>query len=142
MNSAFIAYRQTGEDPDILGPMLTGVSDEFNRLGIDAYCTFFDIADFQDKSLGAREIMIHAFETIQNKDFLFVIMTSSAKSDGMIMEVGRFFGVKPIIVAKHQSVDGTYIPDMADVVYEWSSQEELIGGIADVIKKIEEMQKA
>ena len=40
--SAFVAYKHSGEDPEVLEPMLTSVVDTLGRLGVDAYCTFFE----------------------------------------------------------------------------------------------------
>ena len=70
----FIAYRFTGEDPKELEPLLKSVKDSFSDRGVDAYCTFFDEASFQEQSFGAGEIMKHAFDEIDKSDFLFVIL--------------------------------------------------------------------
>ncbi len=129
MKTAFVAYRHTGESPEVLEPMLSGVCSALKEIGIEAYCTFFSEEEFQSKSLSPRRIMEYAFETIEKKDLLFVVMANSDKSEGMIMEVGRFFGRMPIIVAKHESVEGTYIPEMADVCYEWTTNQGLVEGI-------------
>jgi len=136
MKTAFIAYRHTGEDPAVLEPILSTVRDGLARLSIEAYCTFFHEDEFQNKGMDARAIMEHAFATIEDKDFLFVIQAAQDKSEGMLMEVGRFFARKPIVVAKHASVIGTYVPDMADVSYEWSTTDELAAGIPVALSKL------
>lgn len=133
MISAFVAYRHSGEDPAELRPMLEAVCGALRTRGIDAYCTFFDEEEFQDKSLGPRAIMEHAFQMIDNRDFLFIVQTSSSKSEGMLMEVGYCWGTsKPIIVAVKDDVDGTYVPDMATASFSWSSPIDLRQSIADM----------
>jgi len=125
IKSAFVAYRHTGESPEVLEPMLSSVVKGLNKLGIETYCTFFSESDFQDKSHHAQQIMEHAFKTIENKDLLFVVMASQQKSEGMLMEVGRFYGRKPIVVARHKDVRDTYVPEMADLHFEWNTPKEL-----------------
>ncbi len=137
MKSAFIAYRHTGEDPRKLEPMLGAVRDELGRMGIEAYCTFFDEDDFRARQLSARGIMQHAFETIASKDLLFVIQATNDKSEGMLMEVGRFFGIKPIIVATHSDVKGTYVPQMADISYQWHTVNELVEGVGPSVYQLD-----
>lgn len=136
VDSAFIAYRHTGEDPVVLETMLGGICDEFDRLTIDAYCTFFSEQEFQNKSAAPKEIMQHAFKMIEGRDLLFVILANEAKSEGMIMEVGRFYGKKPIIMAVKEGVSGTYLPGMADVAYTWSNQAELCKGVEQALQRL------
>ncbi len=135
MKTAFIAYRHTGEDPAVLEPMLTGVRQSLAAMGIEAYCTFFVEEELQNKSMNARQIMEHAFETIESRDLLFVVQAGNLKSEGMLMEVGRFFGRKPIIVATNQS-EGTYLPSMADYTYSWQTPEELIAGVRPAVERL------
>lgn len=120
--------------------MLSSVRDEFARLGVDAYCTFFAEDEFRDKDMGARQIMEHAFQTVEARDLLFVVQASTKKSEGMLMEVGRFFGNKPIVVARRTTVDGTYVPEMADVTYDWSTLEELVEGIEPALSQFADKQ--
>lgn len=122
----FVAFRFTGEDPKVLEPLLTAVRDSLTNKGVEVYCTFFDEAEFQDKSLTARQIMDHAFAIIDNTDFLFVVQTSESKSEGMLMEVGYCLAKHiPIAVANKKGITGTYVPQMADLLIEWESTEDL-----------------
>lgn len=123
---AFIAYRHTGESMEDLEVLLGGTRDALARAGVNAYCTFFDDAEFQNKAFGARQIMQHAFEMIDTKDMLFVIQTSENKSEGMIMEVGYCIakGI-PIVVAVKNGVQNTYLPDMADLQIQWDTIDNL-----------------
>lgn len=123
---AFLAYRHTGEQPEDLEVLLGNTRDALARAGVNAYCTFFDEDEFQNKSFGARQIMDHAFETIEAKDMLFVLQTSENKSEGMLMEVGycRARGI-PVVVASKSDVEHTYLPDMADIAIRWNDPEDL-----------------
>ncbi len=129
--SAFVAYRHTGEDPAVLRPMLEAVCSALRERGVDVYCTFFSEEQFQQKSLGARDIMEHAFDELDRRNFLFVVQASPSKSEGMIMEVGycrratRHGDKKLIVVAIKEGVDGTYLPDMADRKITWVDDESL-----------------
>jgi nucleoside 2-deoxyribosyltransferase len=121
-----VAYRFTGEDPKVLEPLLTAIRDGLQENGVDSYSSFFDEAEFQDKSMTARQIMDHAFSIINDIDFLFVVQTSESKSEGMLMEVGYCIakGI-PIVVANKKGITGTYVPQMAEQVMVWESVEDL-----------------
>lgn len=128
---AFVAFRFTGEDPKILEPLLTTVRDALKKAGVDSYCTFFEEDVFKDKQQGPRQIMEHAFSTIDGSDFLFVIQTSDNKSEGMLMEVGYAVAKRiPVVVVSHKDVGYTYVPDMASRSFQFSSNEGLAAKIA------------
>lgn len=129
----FIAYRHTGADLKQLDTMLPAVRDAFAGKGKEAYCTYFDEASFQDKGLGPREIMEHAFKKIEELGGLFVIVDSSEKSEGMIMEVGYCIAQKiPFMVAKREGVS-TYLDKMTSSSFEYKDVEELIAKIKEIV---------
>jgi nucleoside 2-deoxyribosyltransferase len=135
----FLAYRFTGEDPKLLEPLLITIREALKEKGIDSYCTFFDEDEFKDKSLNARQIMEHAFKIIDESDFLFVLMTSENKSEGMLMEVGYCVakGI-PIIVAVKEGINKTYVPEMSEMKIIWSNADQLAGLIKEsYIQKIQ-----
>lgn len=53
--SAFMAYRHSGEDPEVLRPMLEGVQAALTRRDISSYCTFFSEGQFKDSGLSRRQ---------------------------------------------------------------------------------------
>lgn len=127
----FIAYRHTGAVPEQLEAMLPAVRDTFVEAGHEAYCTYFDEASFQDKGLGPREIMEHAFSKIEELGNLFVIVDSTEKSEGMILEVGYCIAKSiPFAVAKRKGVD-TYLDKLTDTSFEYKDT-------ADLVLKIKE----
>jgi hypothetical protein len=138
IETAFLAYRHTGEDPAALEPMLTGVVQALGGIGVEVYCTFFNEEHFKAKQYNPRAIMEHAFEMIKARDALLIIQSSNEKSEGMILEMGKFFGEKPTILGKHIRVAArsTYLPDMADHAFDWEYQKELEDGFVRTIKSI------
>jgi hypothetical protein len=130
---AFVAYRHTGESEEVLADLLGKVCEALASAGVDAYCTFFDENNFQTKQMNARQIMDHAFETIQSKDLLFVVQATDAKSEGMLMEVGWCIrDRKPIVVATKNGVENTYLPDMADMTITYDNNDDLVHQIAGI----------
>ena len=127
----FIAYRHTGEDPQRLFQLLPAVREAFFGQHHVVYCTYFDEDTFASAQYSARDIMEHAFRKIEEMGHLFVVQDSTEKSEGMIMEVGycRAKGI-PITLAKRRAIFGTYLPDMADRVFEYATIEELEGIIS------------
>lgn len=129
----FIAYRHTGEDPAALEKILGGVRSAFDQVEVNAYATFFDETVFQAKSMGAKEIMNHAFSIIDESDFLFVIQTSENKSEGLLMEVGYCIAKDiPVVVATHEEVKHTYLPEMATLSISWVDPQDLFNKIAEM----------
>lgn len=123
---AFIAYRHTGEKTEELERLLGTARDALKQASVDSYCTFFDEAEFQDRSLGAAGIMKHAFSIIDGSDLLFVIQASENKSEGMLIEVGYCMAKNiPIVVAVKSDVDHTYLPDMGNITIRWNDVEDL-----------------
>ena len=124
---AFVSYRQTGGDEDDIRQMLTTVCGALRDQEIEPFCTFFD-AKLEPKypRPKPRKFMDEAFRMIGDSDFLLVIQSSEARSEGMLMEVGYCLakGI-PVIVATHESVKHTYLPDMADVALVWNDYDDL-----------------
>jgi nucleoside 2-deoxyribosyltransferase len=125
-HKAFIAYRHTGEKTEYLEELLGAVRDALAKVDVEAYCTFFDEAEFQDKSLEAYQIMEHAFSVIDESDMLFVIQTSENKSEGMLMEVGYCIAKDiPIVVAASSKVKQSYLSEMATASFKWDDLQDL-----------------
>lgn len=124
---SFIAYRFTGENPDELMPFLSAVRSALAQRDVDAYCSIFEEEQFLEDGLTALQIYQHAFQKLDTIDFLFVVITSPQRSEGMLMEVGYSFAKKiPLIVAHKRGVEGTVIPELAHTGIVWDTLEELI----------------
>lgn len=125
-HTAFIAYRHTGEKTEYLQELLSTVKDALAKAGVDAYCTFFEDAEFKNKSLEAYQIMEHAFSVIDESDMLFVIQATENKSEGMLMEVGYCIAKDiPIVVAASSKVEHSYLSEMATASFKWDDLQNL-----------------
>lgn len=127
----FIAYRFTGVPLTELEPFLRQIVDAFRSRGIDAYCSLFDEQMFRSESFTGRDIFDHTFAILEASDFLFVVQLTNDKSEGMLMEVGYSVAKNiPIIVAQHESVTATYVHELAQTSFRFSSTSELCAHIA------------
>lgn len=126
----FIAYRSTGEAPEQLELLLTAVRDALNAKAVEAYCTFFDEQMIKGKNLNKRQIIEHAFAEIDKVDFLFVLLASNQKSEGMLMEIGYCLAKDiPIIAAVKIGIANSHVPDVAERRLEWSDVNDLVMAI-------------
>ncbi len=132
----FVVYKFTGVPAHELEALLVPVCDTLKSTEVGVYCSFFDEAEFQQRGWGVRQIMLHAFAIIESCDILLVILNSNDKSEGMIGEVMRYLGVKPIILAVHTDVDqsATHLPKLADVLLEWSSVPQLCEKLTETFR--------
>ncbi len=128
----FIAYRHTGADLAELEAMLPAVRDVFVEAGHETYCTYFDAAYFRDKGHGPREIMHHAFSKIEELGKLLVIVNSTERSEGMILEVGYCMAKSiPFIVAKRKGVT-SYLDQLTDDSFEYNNVDELVAKVKEI----------
>lgn len=121
-----IAHRVSGEDIKTVEKLCSKVAKSLNNAGVDnVYCTTLD-ANCDHIALGPRATMKYVFKHILECDFLFVLMTSEEKSEGLLMEVGLASGNNlPIIVAVKNGIKNTFVPQMADLVIEWGNESDL-----------------
>lgn len=131
---AVISYRFTGESIDRLENLLTTVCNAMREADIEPFCIQFakqtgETAEDSEPCVMMRQ----AFARIDAADMLFVVQTSEAKSEGMLMEVGYAIakGVS-VIVATHVSVTDTYLPDMAEQTIRYSDLEDLARKISSI----------
>jgi nucleoside 2-deoxyribosyltransferase len=132
---AFVAYRHTGEDPVKLRQYMSALQFASQQSGLEYYCTYFDENVFQDRLMGPRDIMHHAFNTIKNEcDFLLVILASDEKSEGMLMEVGYCIANNiPVVVVVSTEVQNSYLPELANQVFWWTQ----IGELEEALTRVD-----
>lgn len=126
----FIAHRVSGEDPKALRRLVTKIRTALRAAGLDeVYCVFLD-SKLDPNTLGPKATMNHAFRKIGGCDFVFVLLHSEQKSEGVLMEVGFAFGCDiPMVVAVQEGVTDTYIPEFADQVIWWRGVDDLCEAI-------------
>lgn len=130
---AVISYKYTGESIRKVEELLTTVSDAMSRSGFEPFCIQFAKKTEEIEDDEPSVMMQRAFERIDRADMLFVVQSSEARSEGMLMEVGYAIarGV-PVVVATHTSVKNTYLPDMADQLIRYSSLQDLSAKIFNI----------
>lgn len=132
MKKYFVAYRFTGENPEVLQERLTAVVDALGKAGIEAYCNLFDQHEYSAQSLSASQIMNKALEKIDDSDGLFVLINSNDKSEGQLIEVGYALAKdKHVIVAAQENVN-TYVPQMADASIVYKDLPDLAAKLGDL----------
>lgn len=129
MKKYFVAYRFTGEDPDVLHDRMSTVVDSLKKVGIDGFCNLFDEKEYQKSKFGAKEIMDIAFNKIDNSEGVFVVIASDDKSEGLLMEIGYAYAKKKhIIVAVHEDAT-TYAPSIGNQSIVWRDNKDLAAKI-------------
>ena len=129
----FVSYRFTGESKDDLDNLLMPIKTALDGLGIDSYCNYFDTdLSVRAKDFAPQDYVFDAFSTLNKCQTLLVLIKSSDKSEGMILEVGYAIakGI-PVVVAVKDGVSGTYLPGMANKKIEWSNIDDLSQKIAN-----------
>lgn len=135
----FISYKHHGEDDEELKGFLSPLISKFKELGSDAYCNLFDEELAKKATLykPGKDYVLDAFNILDSKELIFVLLMSEEKSEGMLMEVGYAIakGI-PVVVAVRNDIKNTYLPTMGNLVIEWSDLDDLLNKIqtTDLIK--------
>jgi len=125
MKKYFVAYRFSGEVPEVLEERLGLVVSSLGKAGVEAYCSLFDQHQYEKENLNPRQIMEKAFAKIDESNGLFVLIASDQKSEGQIMEVGYAFAKKIPIIAAVKTGTQTYVDSMADHTLYWDNLPDL-----------------
>lgn len=130
---AVISYKFSGEPVNKLEELLATVCGALRESGVEPFCIQFAKQTGEVEDSEPSVMMQQAFARIDAADMLFVVQTSEAKSEGMLMEVGYATAKKvPVVVATHESVIDTYLPSMADQAIRYSDLEDLARKICGV----------
>lgn len=131
----FVSYAFTGEDFDVLRTRLAGLRDIFKKLGLEYYINTFapEWQSMMDNNANGGEFLHAALKNMKTSDIVFVVNTSERRSEGMLMEIGAAVAMgKQIVLAQHTSSIGkTYLNTVANDVFEWSLEQELLHKTAD-----------
>lgn len=108
-----LSYRHTDADPEQLKQLLPAVWDAFTSINEPVYSTYFENAEFRASHTAPKDVLMHAFNKIDELQGLFVIQDSEERSEGMLMEIGYCMAKNyPICVATRRGVHDTYLPTM------------------------------
>ena len=129
-----LAYRFTGETKESLDNLLIPVKNVLEKAGVNVDCTYFDknLAEIE-KTFKPQDYTFYAFKLIDKVNFLFTVLNSEEKSEGMILEIGYCIGKHiPVIVAIKDGVNKTYLPGMADMIINWKDIKDLTNKISKI----------
>lgn len=134
MKNIFISFGLNGETESNLKNMIAPIKQKFSEKDIEAYCNLFD-EELLKRSIDFKpeDWMHEAFKELDKAELQFVLLSSEAKDEGMILEIGYAIAKNiPVVVAIKDSIKDTYIPNMAGFVIKWSD----IDNLLEQIKKI------
>lgn len=77
----YVAYRFTVEEKQELEETMKKVCGALESNGYDTYCSFFDP---RMNNIGNKNVLLRAFNEIDNSDVLLVFIKSNDKSEGML----------------------------------------------------------
>lgn len=130
----YIAYRFTGEDPDVVRKNTEAVAQAVQDAGHTPFIFNRDVQQWGAVELTLKEIYHQCLEQIQKHDAVLVYVNSNEKSEGMLVECGYAKGLdKKIIIAVHHSIKPHWLHCMADTLIEFDTMEELQHKIKEVL---------
>lgn len=136
----FVSYAFTGEEEAALAERLHAIKGVLESLAVDYYINIYDpdYREMVENNVTPDVYLEAAFKSLKSSDVVLVINTSERRSEGMLMEVGAAKILnKKIIIAQHKtSVGKTYLPDVADETFVWSSEVELLNSVRESIQKL------
>ncbi|NPE26704.1 hypothetical protein HNV12_01730 [Methanococcoides sp. SA1] len=132
----YVAYKLSGADVDKLREKLQGVSNIIEELGHESFIFMRDVQDWKPGNMGAEEIMNRAFWEMKKSDVLLVVLESAEKGEGLLIESGYMKGLgKKVIVASREGCRGFLLKGMADEVFEFGSEGELVKNLGVIFRK-------
>ena len=122
----FLSFRYTGETAKNLQGFFYPVRDALIARGDEVYLSLDDLDTWGETALPMKEKFARTFRVLADSDVLLVVVRSSDRSEGMLMEVGYALAQnKPIYLAAQSGVQ-TYVRDVATKVLEFTGQAELL----------------
>jgi len=119
-----MAYKFTGEDPEVLMEQLRKIVFILEGFDHEVYCPCFDM----DKPTEKKDLFFGTLKKIEGCDAIFALIKFEDKSEGMLMEVGHAWGLdKKLIVAIQDDVHNTHLRGFADQLIEFCDIEDLYG---------------
>ncbi|MBU4070332.1 MAG: hypothetical protein KJ646_05085 [Nanoarchaeota archaeon] len=128
----FIGQAVTGEDINKLREESKKIVKILEETGNDRYCTVLK-GDEWEKNLLLGDKLKHAFNEVDKNDCFLAIVRSEKRSEGMLMEIGYAISKnKKLILAINESVQNTYLREMANKVIEFKTPDELNEKLKDI----------
>ncbi|MDR3559162.1 MAG: nucleoside 2-deoxyribosyltransferase [Candidatus Pacebacteria bacterium] len=130
----FIAYRFSGSDKRELRNLLEKVSESIEKYGHSTFIHFRDVENWKEIELEPGKVLERVFLEIGKSDAVLALVTSTEKSEGMLLEVGCAKGKgKKLILAIKVGAEAPLLKKLADVVVEFDTVERLVEMIPENI---------
>lgn len=130
----FISYRYTGEDHTALKGILEKITQAFESKGCSVFCSFGYNDFFQKENYSNKQILDYALRELNETDYVFALVKSPEKSEGMLLELGYAYSKgKKIILAKKSDVQTTFVQEISEQIIDFDSLDELY----DKLQKLE-----
>ncbi len=126
----FLSFRYTGESREELQEFFYPLRDKLASHGHKVYLSLDDLVTWECNKLSLKEKFARTFKELEASDALVVVVRTTDKSEGMLMEVGFALAFhKPIYLYLAKGVD-TYIREVATSVVEFTGHAELLEKIS------------
>lgn len=130
----FISYRYTGEDLLVLEGILEKITTTFESKGISVFCSFRHNEFFQRENYSYKQKIDYALVELDESDYIFALIKSEEKSEGMLLELGYAYAKgKKIILAKKEGVFTTFVHELAMQTISFTH-------IEDLYQKLEKLE--
>lgn len=122
----FISYRYTGEDLTILKGILEKITSIFESKGALVFCSFGKNDLFKKENYSYKQILDYALCELDDSDYVFALVKSQDKSEGMLLELGYAYSKgKKIILAKKNDVRTTFVQEISMQNIDFENLEDL-----------------
>jgi nucleoside 2-deoxyribosyltransferase len=130
----FLSYKFTGEDINELTDSLKKILSALRAAGHNVYCAIEDKKCFKGNNRTSKEIILHIFKQLDNCDMILAFVNSDKKSEGMLLEIGYAAAKnKKLAIVIKQGIETTFLTNLAEMVIEFSSIDDLCGKLSEVI---------
>ena len=126
MKKVYVSYRFTGEDPDHLETVLSGVRDSLRSSGHDVFCSLWLEEYFRGNGMVVDDIYDYCVRAQEDQDIHLSVIWSPQPSKGMVLELNRAseLGQHRVLAIKPE-LEFPAFRSQADRIIEYTSFPEL-----------------
>jgi nucleoside 2-deoxyribosyltransferase len=129
----FISFRYTGETAESLQQFFYPVRDALTARGFEVYLSLDDLETWDQNELALRDKFTKTFQALAESDCLFVVIKTTDRSEGMLMEVGYALGQRKPIALMVQADVQTYVREVANQVIEFQDHSDLLNKLDGLV---------
>lgn len=118
----------------VLKGILEKIISIFENKGLSVFCSFGHNDFFRKESYSYKQILDYALRELDQSDYVFALVKSPERSEGMLLELGYAHAKrKKIILAKKEGVNTNFIQEIAGQHISFTNLE-------DLYEKLEKLQ--